>query len=160
MLFLKTSCRQRGMGSEWKFENAGIDGTMFGVFYSLSIRHSTQSCRRDWARRRVKGNELRYKSWKTHVLVHTHIKRLWIKYVGIKINFLQDWPQMHLCAYSGLADFTQTDSSSRLCCLQTLTHAHSCALWRALLKYPRQYTQYTNNPIPIYQADSLQPTHV
>ena len=90
MLFLKTSCRQRRMAREWKFENAGIDGTMFGVFYSLSIRHSTQSCRRDWEGRRVRGNELRYNSWKTHLCAHTHQKTVnkisWEKLTSIRIR--------------------------------------------------------------------------
>ena len=102
----------RLMGREWKFENVGIDGTMFGVFYSLPIRRSTQSCQRDWVSRRFKGNELRFDHWTTNNVGIRLLPRFNLEF-KIQTKLTPRQLQVQWCAFSSLADLPQTPAEGR-----------------------------------------------
>ena len=126
------------MGREWKFENVGIDGTMFGVFYSLPIRRSTQSCQRDWVSRRFKGNELRSNHWTTNNVGIQLSPRFNLEFKIYKKKLTPRQLQMQWCAFSSLADLRQTPAEGRR---PRHTHAHR-------YMYSLTPTQWLTNVIP------------
>ena len=101
-------------------------------------------------RRWVKANEFRYNSLTINLCTHQKTVNLPLNKISQNkktkwaFDSHEDWVQVHLCAYSGLAQTPPRQQLADSTASYTLTHTHarSCALWCTFKIFPRQYTQY------------------